>query len=91
MIVSLFKNACVKAEGFDKFMISFSPNRWDLESIFQKNILSIVFLLLDICKYFTREGKIKLLLPRRLDVDVIRREYQKEPSYESIPLIKLVL
>ena len=49
----------------------FFINRWSVESIFSKNILSILHLLLAIVHFYQVKDKLYLDLPKVLKVDVI--------------------
>ena len=55
---------------YDNFQ-HFSINRWSVESIFSKNLLSILHLLLAIVHFYQIKDKLYLDLPKVLKVDVI--------------------
>merc|ERR1712018_773392 len=61
---------------------------WNVESVFQKNVLSNVHIILAIIEFFKNEGKVTLLLPRKLEVDVIRKEYNGNSTNLTLQLIK---
>ena len=52
--------------------------RWNVESVFEKNILSNVQILLALIHHFSPIGKIALLLPNSLEVNVIQKERNEE-------------
>ena len=49
-------------------------HRWNVKSVFEKNILANVQILLALIQHFSPIGKITLLLPNSLEVNVIQKE-----------------
>lgn len=49
-------------------------HRWNVKSVFEKNILANVQILLALIHHFSPIGKIALLLPNSLEVNVIQKE-----------------
>ena len=54
--------------------MSLCIHRWNVESVFEKNILANVQILLALIQHFSPIGKIALLLPNSLEVNVIQKE-----------------
>ncbi len=47
-------------------------SRWDVDTIFEKNLLSVLHLLLAIADHFSGDGKVLIDLPNSLEVNVIK-------------------
>ena len=56
--------------------------RWNVDNIFEKNILANVKILLALINHFKPDGKILLLLPKKLDVGVIEKQKQQDGSID---------
>ena len=57
--------------------------RWNVDNIFEKNILANVKILLALINHFKPDGKILLLLPKKLDVSVIEKQKRQDGSINT--------